>query len=212
MRLSKIRLTSLVVVTTVAGYILAPAPFNPATLALVSLGTGLTSCAANSINQFLEVPFDAQMARTKSRVLVLQGLRYTHSSNWANKFNTIKMTHKSDHCKIFFSPLHAVGFALGASAVGLGTLYFGVNGVTCALGAANLLLYTCVYTPMKRVSILNTWIGSIGGTKLFCLIIYCKNSLIICHPNFSICNISPFFILYPHLRRAVISEANLGVP
>lgn len=81
MRLSKIRLTSLVVVTTVAGYILAPAPFNPATLALVSLGTGLTSCAANSINQFLEVPFDAQMARTKSRVLVLQGLRYTHSSN-----------------------------------------------------------------------------------------------------------------------------------
>ena len=75
LRLSKIRLTSLVVVTTVAGYILAPAPFDPVTLALVSVGTGLMSCAANSINQFLEVPFDAQMARTKSRVLVLQGLR-----------------------------------------------------------------------------------------------------------------------------------------
>ncbi|XP_065353791.1 protoheme IX farnesyltransferase, mitochondrial [Cloeon dipterum] len=135
MRLSKIRLTSLVVITTVSGYIFAPAAFDPTTLVLVSVGTGLTSCAANSINQFLEVPFDAQMARTKSRVLVLQGL----------------------------SPLHSVGFALGAGAVGLSTLYFGVNGLTCTLGATNLLLYTCVYTPMKRISILNTWIGSIVG-------------------------------------------------
>jgi heme o synthase len=62
----------------------------------------------------------------------------------------------------YFSPLHAVGFAFGATTVGLGILYFGVNGLTCAIGAANLLLYTCIYTPMKRISILNTWIGSIG--------------------------------------------------
>ncbi|XP_059480966.1 protoheme IX farnesyltransferase, mitochondrial [Neocloeon triangulifer] len=135
LRLSKIRLTGLVVITTVAGYIFAPAPLDPTVLALASLGTGLMSGAANSINQFLEVPYDAQMSRTKSRVLVLQSL----------------------------SPLHAVGFALGAGTVGLTTLYFGVNGLTCAIGAANLLLYTCVYTPMKRISILNTWVGSIVG-------------------------------------------------
>ncbi|KAF4519748.1 hypothetical protein B566_EDAN010341 [Ephemera danica] len=135
LRLSKIRLTGLVVITTVAGYVLAPAPFHLPTLAMVAIGTGLTSCAANAINQFLEVPFDAQMSRTKSRVLVLHNV----------------------------SPVHAVGFALAAGSIGLTILYTGVNGLTCALGAANLLLYTCIYTPLKRISILNTWVGSVVG-------------------------------------------------
>lgn len=53
-----------------AGYALAPAPFDATTFLLCSLGTGLVSCSANSINQFFEVPFDAQMSRTKNRVLV----------------------------------------------------------------------------------------------------------------------------------------------
>lgn len=30
------------------------------------------------------------------------------------------------------------------------------------LGSANIILYTLFYTPMKRISIVNTWIGSIG--------------------------------------------------
>jgi len=38
-----------------------------------------------------------------------------------------------------------------------------VNGFTAALGAANLILYTSIYTPMKRISISNTWIGSFVG-------------------------------------------------
>lgn len=53
-------------------------------------------------------------------------------------------------------------FAAGASAAGLGILYFGVNELTAVLGLTNLLLYTAVYTPMKRISILNTWVGSVG--------------------------------------------------
>jgi protoheme IX farnesyltransferase len=60
----------LVVMTTMAGYALAPEPLNLTTFILCSVGTGLVSCAANSINQFFEVPFDSQMARTKNRVLV----------------------------------------------------------------------------------------------------------------------------------------------
>nr|XP_023027786.1 protoheme IX farnesyltransferase, mitochondrial-like [Leptinotarsa decemlineata] len=70
MKLSKIRLTTLVVVTSMAGYAVAPAPFEWTTFAMCSLGTGLLSGAANSINQFHEVPFDSQMSRTKNRVLV----------------------------------------------------------------------------------------------------------------------------------------------
>lgn len=62
--------TALVVMTSMAGYALAPAPFELTTFALCALGTGLVSSAANSVNQFHEVPFDAQMSRTKNRVLV----------------------------------------------------------------------------------------------------------------------------------------------
>lgn len=56
--------------TSMAGYALAPAPFELTTFALCAAGTGLVSAAANSINQYHEVPFDAQMSRTKNRVLV----------------------------------------------------------------------------------------------------------------------------------------------
>ncbi|CAB3234616.1 unnamed protein product [Arctia plantaginis] len=135
MMLSKFRLSSLVVMTSMAGYALAPAPFNLTTFALCAVGTGLTSAAANSINQFHEVPFDAQMSRTKNRVLV----------------------------KGLLEPVHAIGFATAAGTTGLGLLYFGVNPLTAALGATNLILYTSVYTPMKRISILNTWLGSVVG-------------------------------------------------
>ena len=38
-----------------------------------------------------------------------------------------------------------------------------VNPLTAALGTANILLYTMAYTPMKRISILNTWVGAVVG-------------------------------------------------
>lgn len=124
----------LVVITSMAGYAMAPAPFDLTTFTLCSIGTGLCSAAANSINQYHEVPFDAQMSRTKNRVLV-RGL---------------------------ISPLHAIGFAFGSASLGFSTLYFGVNELTAILGAGNLFLYSYIYTPMKRYSIVNTWVGSIG--------------------------------------------------
>ncbi|XP_011636151.1 protoheme IX farnesyltransferase, mitochondrial [Pogonomyrmex barbatus] len=135
LKLSKIKLTSLVVATTMAGYALAPAPFDFYTFAMCSLGTGLVSATANAINQFFEVPFDAQMSRTKNRVLVRGHL----------------------------TPVHAVAFAAVSGIVGLSILYYEVNAITAVLGATNLVLYTLVYTPMKRISIVNTWIGSVVG-------------------------------------------------
>ncbi|CAH1957614.1 unnamed protein product [Acanthoscelides obtectus] len=135
LKLSKVRLTTLVVITSMAGYAVAPAPFEWSTFTLCALGTGLLSGAANSVNQFHEVPFDSQMSRTKNRVLVCGRL----------------------------TPLHSMLFAAGTSITGLGILYYGVNGLTASLGLANLILYTSIYTPMKRISILNTWVGSIVG-------------------------------------------------
>ena len=57
-------------ISTLAGYAIAPAPVDPQTLLLLMVGSTLLSSSANTINQYHEVPFDAQMARTKNRVLV----------------------------------------------------------------------------------------------------------------------------------------------
>lgn len=60
--------------------------------------------------------------------------------------------------------MHAVVFAGVSGSVGLAILAMGTNPVTTALGAFNLGLYTMVYTPMKRMSVANTWVGSVVGT------------------------------------------------
>lgn len=64
---------------------------------------------------------------------------------------------------MFFSPLHAVSFGVITGLAGVSTLALGVNPLTACLGAANLVLYTAIYTPMKRIHIGNTWIGAIVG-------------------------------------------------
>lgn len=70
-------------------------------------------------------------------------------------------------------PAHAVAFATVSGIVGLSILYYEVNSVTAMLGAANIILYTLFYTPMKRISIVNTWVGSIGEYVFY---IYCLNN------------------------------------
>ncbi|KYO40829.1 protoheme IX farnesyltransferase, mitochondrial [Alligator mississippiensis] len=134
-RLSKIKLTALVVSTASAGFAMAPVPFDFTCFLLASVGTGLASCAANSINQFFEVPFDSNMSRTKNRPLVRGQI----------------------------SPLLAVSFAASCAIPGIALLTLGVNSLTGALGAFNIFLYTCCYTPMKRMSIANTWVGAVVG-------------------------------------------------
>jgi protoheme IX farnesyltransferase len=37
------------------------------------------------------------------------------------------------------------------------------NPLTTGLGAANIVLYAGVYTPMKQLSIFNTWVGAVVG-------------------------------------------------
>lgn len=114
---------------------MAPVPLEYTMLVYAATGTALTSFCANSINQVLEVPYDSQMARTRNRVLVRGKL----------------------------SPLHAASFGVVSGGVGLGILATMTNPLTACLGAANVLLYTAIYTPMKRHSIVNTWIGSAVG-------------------------------------------------
>lgn len=135
LKLSKFRLTSLVVLTTLAGYTMGCTSFDPILASASLIGTGLTSASAACLNQFLEIPFDSQMMRTRNRPLVLGQL----------------------------SPARAMAFSMVSGTVGLTILATMVNPLTAALGAFNLILYSFVYTPMKRANIANTWVGSIVG-------------------------------------------------
>lgn len=61
------------------------------------------------------------------------------------------------------SPLHAVSFAMACGIPGVALLTLAVNPITGLLGALNIVLYTCCYTPLKRLSISNTWVGAVVG-------------------------------------------------
>lgn len=54
-------------------------------------------------------------------------------------------------------------FALACAVPGVTLLTLAVNPLTGLLGALNLFLYTCCYTPLKRLSITNTWVGAVVG-------------------------------------------------
>lgn len=135
MELSKSRLSGLVVVTTACGHVMAPGTIDVPTIAAACSGTFLLSASANSFNQIIEIPYDSIMARTRQRPLPSERI----------------------------SPAHATAWASATGIGGLATLAICTNPLTTALGGSTLALYTLVYTPMKRTSPLNTWVGSVVG-------------------------------------------------
>lgn len=136
LELSKPKLTTLVVLTTMSSYALSPFPAaSLPTLLFLTGGTWLCSASANAYNMWLEPPFDSQMTRTRNRPLVRGALH----------------------------PDQAFLFATASGLLGTSALFFGVNPVCSLLGFANILLYAGLYTPLKRVSITNTWVGAVVG-------------------------------------------------
>ncbi|KAF7296065.1 Protoheme IX farnesyltransferase, mitochondrial [Mycena kentingensis (nom. inval.)] len=133
--LAKSRLSLLVVLTAMSGVAVSPLPATVPTLLATAAGTALCSASANTLNQLQEVPFDAQMARTRNRPLVRRAI----------------------------TPLHAMGFAVATGVSGTALLWTAVNPVTAVLGVSNIALYAGLYTWMKRKSIYNTWVGAVVG-------------------------------------------------
>lgn len=145
--LSKPRLTVLVVLTAMVPYALYPVPemltpsmtdtpsLSPLTLLFLTTGTALCSASANALNMLYEPETDAKMTRTRNRPLV---------RNLVSKRN-------------------AAVFAVAAGLVGAGGLYFGVNPTVSFLGLANIVIYAGIYTPLKRITAFNTWVGAIVG-------------------------------------------------
>jgi protoheme IX farnesyltransferase len=61
------------------------------------------------------------------------------------------------------APSHAFTFGVAVGLYGMCVLWSGCNPMTASLGALNVLLYACVYTPLKRLSIGCTWAGAVVG-------------------------------------------------
>jgi protoheme IX farnesyltransferase len=61
------------------------------------------------------------------------------------------------------APSSALAFALGCGVAGTSLLWFGANPVAAMLAGGNILLYVGIYTPLKRIHWLNTWVGAVVG-------------------------------------------------
>lgn len=133
--LSKPRLTALVVLSSICSYALTPFSATIPELLFLTVGTGLSSAAANAINMGREPDFDKLMVRTLARPVV-RGL---------------------------VTPKQAYQFAAISGTLGVSILYLGVNPTVSILAGLNIVLYAWIYTSLKRRSILNTWVGAIVG-------------------------------------------------
>lgn len=134
--LVKFRLLTLVLVSACMGYFLGFVPGSPlAGLVLTVLGIALVGGGANCLNQYMERDADARMLRTRTRPLV---------------------SGRS-------TPAAALAFGLTVTGVGLLVLALFVNALTAWLSFLSWASYLFLYTPLKRRTPLNTWIGAVPG-------------------------------------------------
>ena len=134
--LVKARLTTLVLLTTVVGFYLGVrGPVDYFLLIHTLLGTALVAGGAAALNQLIEREHDAKMRRTEDRPLPAGRLQ----------------------------PETVLIFGGILSTVGLAYLAWKVNLLTSVLGIVTLISYLFVYTPLKRITSLNTVIGAIPG-------------------------------------------------
>jgi heme o synthase len=134
--LTKPRLNLLVVATSGAGYFLGStgAP-DPVRMTIASVATALVACGAAVLNQVYERRTDALMRRTRLRPLPDGRV----------------------------SSAEAISFGAALSAVGIGSLAFGVNALSAWLALATIVVYLAIYTPMKRRSPMATLVGAVPG-------------------------------------------------
>jgi protoheme IX farnesyltransferase len=134
--LTKPRITFLVTLTTLVGFLAAtPGAPDLALLARTLIGTAMVAGAASALNQWAERDADALMRRTRRRPLPAGRLAPLESA--------------------------AFGFSLGVA----GGIYLAaqVGAVASALAVATAASYLLVYTPLKRVTSLATVVGAVPG-------------------------------------------------
>ena len=136
MELVKARLSVLTVATAMAGFALGVRDtWTWLLLASTLVGTALSAAGAAALNQWWERDLDARMKRTQDRPLP------------AGRMNA--------------SDALLTGTVLSLSGVLCLALF--ANLLAAGLAAATIISYIFIYTPLKRVTSLNTIIGAVPG-------------------------------------------------
>ena len=136
--LTKPDINLLIAITVALAFSLAahfPGGFPFSRLLNTMLGTLLVSSGAAALNQFIERRHDGRMRRTARRPVVLGGV----------------------------SPRDAFLFGACLSGSGIVYLQIFVNPLSSFVAAIGLGIYLGLYTPLKRVTPLCTFVGAISG-------------------------------------------------
>jgi protoheme IX farnesyltransferase len=137
--LTKARLSLLVIITTVFGFLLASKSYEHSmnwwNLCHTVIGSAFAAAAASVFNQLMEIDIDARMKRTAERPLPAKKIK------------------------------PAAAFIIGWILAACGIVHLGVkvNPQASAFAAATLFVYMFIYTPMKRRSGFNTLVGAVSG-------------------------------------------------
>ena len=137
--LFKFKVTAMVLVTTWAGFYLGSvrsgiSSFQRGLLETL-VGVALVSAGASALNEALERKTDAKMIRTAQRPIAAGRISLP------------------------------VGLILGLAAVALGGFWLlaTTNPLTAALALLTVFTYVAIYTPLKRVTSLATFLGAFPG-------------------------------------------------
>jgi len=136
-RLIKFRVNVVVVFSSIIGYLIAANGNNIQLSEIIGLMFGgfFTTGAAHAINQLYEKDFDAVMDRTKDRPLPAKRMSVNQVRLYA----------------LIMTIMGALSFALLN------------NTLTLIIGLSSLLIYSYIYTPLKRKSPIAVVIGAIPG-------------------------------------------------
>lgn len=134
--LAKARLSLLVLLTTLVGFLLGwRGPMNFTLLAATLVGTAMCAAGASTLNQWWERDLDARMKRTRDRPL------------------PSGRVHPGD----------ALLLGIFLSIFGVLILLLFANIRAGFLAFSTIVIYVAVYTPMKRMTSLNTLVGAVPG-------------------------------------------------
>ena len=137
--LFKLRVSTMVIITAGAGFYLGSlrsgiSPFHAGLLQALA-GIAVVTCGSSALNQALERRTDAHMRRTANRPMAAGRISLAH------------------------------GLLLGFAAIFLGSLYlaYTTNLLTGTLTLLTAIGYVGIYTPLKRITPINTFIGAFPG-------------------------------------------------
>jgi heme o synthase len=137
--LTKPEINFLIAITAAAGFWLGSPSALPhflwAQFLHTLLGTILVASGAGTLNQLIELRYDAQMRRTARRPLASGRI----------------------------APSHALWFGVLLAIFGVVYLAISTNALASLLAALTLLSYLFLYTPLKRITPLCTLVGAIPG-------------------------------------------------